>query len=215
MPVKIKTLEDFLTPAECEFLAGLNTPAKIQAFLDTCAYRPEYSDLSPLSVLRQQNAHCLDGGFFAAAALRRLGYQPLVVDLLPDPGMDDDHILAVYKKNGHYGAVAKSNFSGLRFREPIYRNLRELVLSYFEGFYNLNGVKTLRYYTRPANLKRFDLIGWEWNDACLVKIEDYLNTLKRYPLITSEMAADLNPMDTLSYQAGMLGTNLDGVYKPH
>jgi hypothetical protein len=166
-------------------------------------------------VLRQRKAHCLDGGFFAAAALRRLGYPPLLVDLLPDPGMDDDHILAIFKRNGHYGAVAKSNFSGLRFRDPIYRSLRELVLSYFEDFYNLNGVKTLRYYTPPANLARFDVIGWEWNDACLMEIEDYLNTLKRYPLITADMAANLNVMDPLAYQAGMLGTNIDGVYKPH
>ena len=142
MKKSFQTLEDHLTPPEKELLAGLGSPAQIQTFLDTCAYRPEYSDLSPLSVLRQRKAHCLDGGFFAAAALRRLGYPPLLVDLLPDPGMDDDHILAIFKRNGHYGAVAKSNFSGLRFRDPIYRSLRELVLSYFEDFYNLNGVKT-------------------------------------------------------------------------
>jgi hypothetical protein len=190
-----QTLESHLTPDEAELLAGLNSPVKIQAFLDTCPYRPEYSDLSPLSVLRQRKAHCLDGGFFAAAALRRLGYPPLVVDLLPDPGMDDDHILAIFKRSGLYGAVAKSNFSGLRFRDPIYRSLRELVMSYFEDFYNLDGVKTLRYYSRPANLARFDPAGWEWKDDCLVEIEDYLNTLPRYPVLTPKMESELASVD--------------------
>ena len=209
-----QTMESHLTPDEAELLATLNSPAKIQAFLDACPYRPEYTDLSPLSVLRQHKAHCLDGGFFAAAALRRLGYPPLVVDLLPDPGMDDDHILAIFRRSGLYGAVAKSNFSGLRFRDPIYRSLRELVMSYFEDFYNLDGVKTLRYYTRPANLSRFDPVGWEWKDDCLVEIEDYLNTLRRYPVLTPEMASELAPVDPLAYRAGMVGANLEGVYKP-
>ena len=208
------TLDAHLTKEERTILQGLDTPHKIQQFLDSTAYRPEYSDLSPLSVLRQRKAHCLDGGFFAAAALRRIGYPPLLVDIFPDPGQDDDHVLAIFKKNGYLGAVAKSNFSGLRFRDPIYRNLRELVMSYFEDFYNFHGVKSLRSYTRPIDLSRFDPLGWEWNDDCLVTIEKYMLSRPRYPLLNAQMAVELAPVDDLSYRAGMIGANPDGVFKP-
>jgi hypothetical protein len=147
-------------------------------------------------------------------ALRRLGFPPQVVDMFPDPGMDDDHVLAIFRVEGRFGAVAKSNFSGLRMREPVYRDLHELVMSYFEDFYNVNGVRTLRTYTRPLNLAAYDRFGWEYSDAGVDKIEKKLLSLRRIPLITPEMAARLNPLDQLSYQAGMLGTNLKGVYQP-
>ena len=207
-------LENHLTANELTLWKSLDTPAKIQAYLDQTPYSPEDADRSPLRVMRDHLAHCLDGGLFAAAALRRLGYPPLIIDLQPDAGVDDDHVLAIFKLNGHYGAVAKSNFVGLRFREPIYRSLRELVLSYFEDFYNLNRLKSLRYYTRPINLAAYDSLNWEWSDARLTVIENRLKVLKLIPLLTSQMTAGLLPVDSLSYQSGMLGTNLDGVYKP-
>ena len=112
--------ETHLTPDLCDLLSGLDTPVKIQAFLDTCSYVAEYDNRCPARVLAERRAHCLDGGLFGAMALRRLGYPPLVVDIFPDPGMDDDHVLAIFKVNGRYGAVAKSNFVGLRYREPVY-----------------------------------------------------------------------------------------------
>lgn len=112
-------------------MARLSNPSRIQAFLDELAYSTEPIYRCPLRVLRERTAHCFDGALFAAAALRCLGYPPLIVDLLPN-GRDDDHLLALYRVDGHWGAVAKSNFVGLRFREPIHRTLRELALSYFE-----------------------------------------------------------------------------------
>ena len=114
----------------------MTTPRKIQDFLDTVAYEPEYFNRSPLRVLRERRGHCLDGAIFAAAALRRLGHPPLVLDLIPEPLMDDDHVLAVFRKNDAFGAVAKSNFTGLRYREPVFRTLRELIMSYFEDYFN-------------------------------------------------------------------------------
>ena len=132
----------------------------------------------------------------------------------PEPGVDDDHVLAIFRINKHYGAVAKSNFAGLRYREPIFRSLRELVLSYFEDFYNLNGLKSLRYYTRPINLAAYDHLNWEWSDEKLTVIENRLKVLKLTPLLSKEMAAGLQSVDELAYKAGMLGTNIDGVYKP-
>ena len=207
-------LEAHLTPEELKLWQSLDSPAKIQAYLNQTPYSPQDADRSPLSVMRDHLAHCLDGGVFAAAALRRLGYPPLIVDMQSNPGLDDDHVLAIYKIKAHYGAVAKSNFVGLRYREPIYRSLRELVLSYFEDFYNLNGLKSLRFYTRPINLSVYDSLNWEWDDSRLFVIEKRLKDLKLTTLITPEMALGLLPVDNLSYQAGMLGTNLDGVYKP-
>lgn len=209
-----KEFEEHLTPPQWALFASLDSPAKIQAFLDETPYSAENANRCPVSVLQDRQAHCLDGGLFAAAALRRLGYPPLIIDLLPEPDTDDDHVLAIFKQNDCWGAVAKSNFVGLRSREAIYRTLRELVMSYFEDFYNVNGQKTLRSYTRPVNLQRFDKVGWMWRNEGADAIEQYLYKLKRIPLLNEEMAARLSPMDKLSYQAGMLGVNEAGLYKP-
>ena len=193
---------------------ALSSPASIQAFLDSIPYSAEDANRSPLRVLRERQAHCLDGGLFAAAALRQLGYPPLIVDMLPDPGADDDHVLAIFRRNGCFGAVAKSNFAGLRFREPIYRSLRDLVMSYFEVYYNLRGEKTLRTYTVPLDLSAYDAINWLTDDAAADTIEKRLPQLRRTALLTSAMIAELSPVDRRSYEAGMLGVNAAGLYQP-
>lgn len=208
------SFESHLTEEQRQIWRSLETPSQIQAFLDTCAYRPEYTNLSPLRVMEQRRAHCLDGAVFGAAALRRLGHPALLVDIFPDPGMDDDHVLAVYRQNGGWGAVAKSNFVGLRSREPVYRSLRELLMSYFEQFYNLDGLKSMRTYTRPLNLARFDRYHWEWQDEGIDRIEKALLRRARRPLLTPAMIASLTPVDALTYQAGMLVANPDGIFKP-
>jgi hypothetical protein len=134
--------------------------------------------------------------------------------MFPDPGMDDDHVLAIFKINGHFGAVAKSNFVGLRYREPVYANLRELLMSYFELFYNVNGVKTLRTHTRPVNLSQYDSTCWEWKDSGADMIEKALLGRKRFPLLPPETADILSPVDDLTYKAGLMVANYDGLYKP-
>lgn len=207
-------IENHLPPDLRDLLSALDSPVKIQAFLDTCAYVAEYDNRCPARVLVDRRAHCLDGALFGAMALRRLGFPPLVVDIFPDPGMDDDHVLAIFKVRGHYGAVAKSNFVGLRYRDPVYRTLRELVMSYFSQFYNIDGVKSLRTHTLPLNLSRFDALGWEWQDSGADAIEKALLARRRYPLISPEMAAELPLVDDLTYKAGMLVADMNGVYKP-
>ena len=202
-----------LTPEQRGAWQGLTSPVSIQAFLDTIPYSAEDANRSPLRVLQERQAHCLDGGLFAAAALRQLGYPPLIVDLLPDPGADDDHVLAIFRRNGCYGAVAKSNFVGLRYREPIYRSLRNLVMSYFEVYFNVRGEKTLRSYTVPLDLTAYDSMEWLANDAAADAIEKRLPQLRRTNLLTPAMIAELTPVDRRSYEAGMLGTNVDGLYK--
>ncbi|MDX9954041.1 MAG: hypothetical protein RBT75_08095 [Anaerolineae bacterium] len=206
--------ESLLTPEELQAFRDLNSPAAIQAYLDETPYSAEERTRSPLNVMRDRVAHCLDGGLFAAAALRRLGYPPLLVDMLPEPETDDDHVLAIFKEHGCLGAVAKSNFVGLRYREPIYRTVRELVLSYFEAYYNVNGKKTLRAYTRIFNLARFDRHNWMWDETGVEIVEQRLYSLKSTPLITPEMTAQLQPVDPLTYRAGMLVVNPAGLYRP-
>ncbi len=149
-----------LTQDEIGLYRSLNTPERVQAFLDQTTYSSDHFYRNPIRVLRERIANCLDGALFAAACLRQSGYPPRVIDLVPEPGTDDDHFIAVYKLNGLWGAVAKSNFAGLRYREPIYHTARDLVLSYFEQYFNTAGMKTLRAYTRPFNLAKLDSVGW-------------------------------------------------------
>ncbi len=206
--------EGLLTPAELQIFWDLSSPTAIQAYLDATPYSAEERTRCPLNVMRDRVAHCLDGGLFAATALRRLGYPPVLIDMVPEPETDDDHVLAIFKQHGCFGAVAKSNFVGLRYREPIHRTVRELVLSYFEAYYNVNGKKTLRAYTRSFNLARFDRHNWMWDETGVQIIEQHLYSLRPIPLITPEMAAQLQPVDALTYQAGMLVANPAGLYRP-
>lgn len=205
--------ERALTAAQRRAVARLTTPYYIQAFLDELPYSADPFYRCPLRVLRDRVAHCFDGAMFAAAVLRRLGYPPLVLDIVPNE-RDDDHILALYKRDGCWGAVAKSNFVGLRFREPVYRTLRELVMSYFEVYYNVDREKTLRAYTMPLNLMTFDKFGWMTDDEPLDRIAERLDELRRVPVVTASMAARLSPLDERSYQAGLLGVNEGGLFRP-
>ncbi|MGH9719233.1 MAG: hypothetical protein ACRD8O_03410 [Bryobacteraceae bacterium] len=200
------TSNGFLGP-ERQILQRLHSPAKIQRFLDERVAYNTWKEgptcRSPRRVLRDLQAQCLEGALFAAAALRYNGFPPLLVDL--EATRDDDHVLAVFRLNGCWGAVAKSNYSGLRYREPVYRSLRELAMSYFEHYYNPGGQKTLRAYSRPVNLTRFDRISWMVTEDELWPVSEYLFSIPHIPLVTPAMAHALNPMDTRSYGAGMYG----------
>lgn len=207
------TFEQALTKSERRRMERMDTPARIQAFLDSVPYSAEPIYRCPLRVLRERVGHCFDGALFAAHALRRLGHPPLILDMLPND-RDDDHLLALYRVDGHWGALAKSNFTGLRFREPVYRSLRELVMSYFEAFYNMAGEKTLRGYTRALNLAAFDRYAWTTRDEPLDLIAERLDAIRNYRVVTPAMVARLSPMDKRSYEAGMLGVNAAGLFRP-
>jgi hypothetical protein len=198
---------------ELALLKRLSTPFKIQKFLLSLPYSAEERYRSPKSVLEERVAHCFDGALFAAAALRSNGYPPLIIDMLPNE-RDDDHIIAVYRINRHWGSVAKSNFAGLTYREPIYRTLRELMLSYFEQFYNIRREKTLRAYTVPLDLRSFDKINWMGDDAGLDAIGVRLDEIKKIKLLTPAMIHRLSPLDERSARAGLTGANWKGLYKP-
>ncbi len=196
-----------LTRSEFQSLKRLNTPEKIQRFVDfDLAYNKEKDGetcRSPRRVLRDHTSHCFEGALLAAAALRINGHPPLCVDL--EAIRDDDHIVAVFKLNGHWGAIGKSNYAGLRFREPVYRTVRELVMSYFEHYYNLDAEKTLRRYSRPINLARFDRIHWMTTEVDLWEINNYLLTVKHYPVLTPAMVRNLRKVDRRLFEAGKVG----------
>jgi hypothetical protein len=150
--------------------------------------------------MRDKTAHCFEAALFAAAALRENGHPPLILDL--ESVRDDDHVIAIYRMDGHWGAMAKSNYAGLRFREPVYRTLRELVMSYFEHYYNLKGEKTLRAYSRPVNLSRFDRQHWMTSEDDLWVIPEYLVEIKHTPIL---QAARRMYMDDRLFKAGLVG----------
>ena len=198
---------DVFTPAERALFRRLSTPEKVQRFLDCeLAYNKEPDGdtcRSPRRVLRDLTAHCMEGALFGAAALRMLGHPPLLLDL--EAVRDDDHVLAVFRLRGHWGAVAKSNYSGLRYREPVYRTLRELVMSYFEHYYNLRKEKTLRRYSRPVNLRRFDSRGWMTAEEDVWEIPEYLCEIPHRPLLPPRLIPRLGKVDDRLFAAGLVG----------
>ena len=206
-------LEESLSLENKSIFESLKTPIQIQNFLDCIPYSPEDANRSPKRVLEDRQAHCLDGGLFAAAALRRLGYPPLIIDMLPTPGRDDDHVLAIFQQNKRWGAIAKSNYVGLRFREAVYRSKRELVMSYFEAFFNSLGEKTLRGYTVPMDLSKLDHLNWETDDRGADEIEQLLKHLRVTAVITPETEKGLSKVDKRFYDGNTLGIDPGGVYE--
>src|SRR5262249_59600987 len=133
--------------------------------------------------------------------LRVLRFPPLLLDL--EAVQDTDHVIAVYRIRGHWGAIAKSNFSGLRYREPVYRSLRELVMSYFESYINLRGDRTLRAYSHPINLARFDRVhpGWMTTDGDLWWVAEHLLEIPHVPLLPAGLIRHPSRVDRRSVHA--------------
>ena len=171
------------TPAELRRLRALKDPYGIQRVLDAMPYHLEDTAWSPRRVLRENTSHCYEGALFAAAALRVNGYPPLIIDF--EAEHDTDHVLAIYKVGGYWGAVAKSNYTGCRYREPVYRSLRELALSYFDVYFNLRGERTLRTFSRPVDMKRFDPLHWMTTDKPVWFVAEYLLTIGHTRLISA------------------------------
>ncbi len=196
---------DGWTPAELRRLRALGTPRGVQRALDAMPYHVGGTAWVPRRVLAEWTAHCLEGAVFAAAALRVLGFPPLLLDL--EATQDTDHVLAVFQVRGHWGALAKSNFSGLRYREPVYRTLRELAMSYFEGYVNLRGDRTLRAHSRPVDLARFDRRrpGWATSAADVWWVAEHLVHVPHARLLTPAMERALTRVDGRSLAAATVG----------
>ena len=212
MDAKLTAFLNALTSREREQVEALQTPAEVQAFLDRVPYSDDDFYRCPLRVLRERKAHCFDGALFAALALRRIGFPARLLELIPNEH-DDDHLLAPFRVDGCWGAVAQSNFNGLRYREPVYRGLRELVMSYFEDYFNSAGERTLRGYRQPVNLRRFDHLDWMVRDDGLESLADGLDRFRILSLLPEGTAGRLNPVDARALQAGLAGSNPKGLFK--
>jgi hypothetical protein len=195
-------LESF-TPAELRKLRSLKDPYGIQRYLDDIPYHLADTAWSPRRVLRENTAHCLEGSIFAAAAMRANGFPALIWDL--EAEHDTDHVIAIYQVDGHWGAVAKSNYTGCRYREPVYRSLRELAMSYFNIYFNLRRERTLRTFSRPVNLARFDDQQWMTTEKPIWFIVYYLLEIPHTKLLRLGMAKRLHRVDERLFQAETLG----------
>lgn len=194
-----------LSAVEYTQLKPLTTPTRIQDFLDTFPINGEKEGetyWSPRKVLREQKMHCFEGALVAATALWLSGKPPLILDLkAPD---DIDHVVTLYKVNGYWGAISKTNHAVLRFRDPIYKTTRELALSYFhEYFDNTTGKKMLRSYSKPFSLKRFGT-AWITSEKELDDIVETLDESPHFPLVPKGNARHLRPADTMERKAGEL-----------
>jgi hypothetical protein len=191
------------TPAELRKLRSLKDPYGIQRFLDDMPYHLADTAWSPRRALREYTSHCFEGAIFAAAALRANGFPPLVLDFEADH--DTDHVVAIYRVNGHWGAIAKSNFTGCRFREPVYRSLRELAMSYFNLYCNMRRERTLRTFSRPVNLTRFDRLEWMTTEKPIWFIVNYLFEIHHYKVLLPGMVKQLHRVDERLFRAECTG----------
>ena len=180
---------------------ALDTPRKIQDFLNTIPASTDGAYRSPQRVLRDRRAHCLDGALCAAAALWMHGERPLILDLQSVPA-DDDHVVALFRQHGRWGAISKTNHAVLRYRAPIYRSVRELAASYFHEYFLDDGRKTLRSYSRPFDCSRQRDGAWVAAEDDLRDLADALDISPHIPLLDRRMIAGLRRADAIEITAG-------------
>ena len=195
-----------LTPAEYRILSRLTTPERIQAFLNAIPCNHEIGGETVLSVrevLKQRRAHCIEGAMVAAAALWVNGDPPLLMHLDCHES-DYPHVIAVFRRAGAWGAISKTNGAPLRYRDPIYRTLRELTLSYFHEYSNRRGHKTLRSYSVPYDMRRIDPSKWVTASKSCWETHDLLTDLRHFALITRRQERLLARKDRFEQHAGKL-----------
>lgn len=197
---------------ELKFLRSLNTPFKIQSYLDSLPYNPSNGTLSPRYSIMSGDAHCLEGALLAAAALECQGQRPLVVNLLAHN--DDNHILAVYKAKSGWGSVAKSNTTLLRGRSPYYKSVRELVMSYFDVYFNVKRRLALYAYSSPVNLNRFNHYEWRTSEQDLERMGVEISQLEHVEILPLKEISGLPKVTRQLAEACFLGADERGLYRP-
>jgi len=205
------------TKEEISLIKKLDTPAKVQDFLNTLAFNFEEKGetlKSPLFTLRAQKAHCFEGALLGAYILQTHGHKPLILHLKTIKG-DYDHVVALFKIGGLWGALSKTNHAVLRYREPVYKDIRELVMSYFHEYFLDNGVKTLRQYSEPLDLNTFEKParnaahnatggGWEISEKDLWFIDKKLDKIKHYDIAPAKVFKNLRRAEKIEIKAGKI-----------
>lgn len=176
------------TKKEIKIIKNLNTPGKIQDYLDSLAINFEKNGdtcSSPRVVMTRGSAHCIEAALLAAAVMIHHGQQPYLLDLKAN-NHDYDHVVCLFKREKFWGALSKSNHAQLRYREPVYATPRELAMSYFHEYINSKAEKTLRSYSIPVSLKKYGL-SWITSDANLWEIANDLDEVKHYTIIPKNL----------------------------
>ncbi len=192
---------------ERRFFKKLNSPKKIQDYLNSIKFNFEKNGetcMSPRFVIKNKKAHCMEGAMLAAAALQFHGYKPLLLDLRSIKPHDDDHVVAIFKQFGCYGAISKTNHAVLRYREPIYKSIHELALSYFHEYFLNSGKKTLREYSAACDLSRFNNLQWRTSSGNLFEIPHKLDKIKHFRILSSAQIKNLRLADKIEIAAGRL-----------
>jgi len=194
LPYKTR-IRALLTSSECSVFKKLTSPLKIQDFLDTLPINFEMSGetyMSPRRVLAARTAHCFEGALFAAAALAYGGKRPLLMDIQTSR-TDDDHVVALFKESGHWGAISKTNHAILRYRDPIYRSVRELALSYVNEYIDDARRKSMRAYSAPFDLRRYEPEKWVTAAGDLDFLAEALDSSKHFPIAPKKILRRLRP----------------------
>ncbi|MFM1847521.1 MAG: hypothetical protein RL417_995 [Pseudomonadota bacterium] len=200
------------TPREHLVFRQLKNPIEIQLHLDTVKYNIDSMTRSPRGVIAARRAHCFDGAIFAAAAIEYHGGKPLLIDLRANHD-DDDHILAIFERNGLFGSIGQSNYTGGRFRDPVFRTIRELVMSYFCTYFNLAGRKTLREYSGIFDLTKVRDIDWRFTDEDLSPLGDRIDSIRHYPCLPPKSERELSIADMRTFKAETLFLDKKGAFK--
>ena len=194
-----------LTRAMTARLAGLRTPERIQDFVTGLRWNYQSDGptaLSVVEVLRHGHAHCIEGAFVAACALWLNGHPPLLVDLGAARG-DVDHVMALFRRGRYWGAISKSNSPFLRYRDPIYRNLRELAVSFFPQYVKRRR-KTLRTYSVPVDLRSHEPALWVTRDGFCHEMVDVLTGARHFDILPTDGQSNLRPIDEIEARANLL-----------
>jgi len=195
-----------LSKKELASLRRLSSPQKIQGYLESLPFNFEKSGetlMSPQRVLKEKRAHCLEGALLAAAALWLQGEKPLLLDLKTHK-KDQEHVVALFRRNGYWGAISKTNHAVLRYRDPIYESVRELALSYFhEYFLNSNGQKTLESYSTPFDLSTLG-DAWVTDEEDLWHISKRLDRVRHFPVVPKKNQRQIRKATKVEREAGTI-----------
>jgi len=192
-------IREVLTQSESRLFARLNSPTKIQDYINSLPFNHERRGetyMSPRRMIAAGTAHCFEGALFAAAALIYHGRKPLLLDLRTTND-DQDHVVALFKEGRHWGAISKTNHAVLRYRDPVYASVRELALSYFHEYFLSNGKKTMRAYSEPFDLSKLPLESWFTASDDLVDLVNMLDDSPHMEIVSKDMVKRLRKADLI------------------
>lgn len=207
--------QELFTPEEIQLFQSLDTPEKINEYIESLAYDCGSGYKSVQQTIRTNKAHCAGGAMFAAACMWFHGFEPMISSILADETNDDDHMVWLYRINGFWGSISKSNFSVTRSRDPIYKNIRELFLTYFDFYFPENGLKSMRSYSVPVSLCRSKQLTQDWligtNDD-MEWLDDLCDNVKYHNIVPKRQLKYCSKASIPLIQSAMLGVNRKGIF---